>query len=502
MKTKMFIVSTVFIALGMLGLAVWPHYSGVDSAKPVNVEASQVSMASFASSRPAALSPRERARKKLRWLSTPVTADSLFDAVADKQYYIADLLLDAGIDLNSIDEEGRTPLLTAILWKDPKMVQQFLDGGADVNLAGEGYPKPIQVAFSQNDLPLMKKLIERGANVNETNEKGKSLLLEAVASGNTEALELLLTSGASWKASAHDVDNPLHIALKSGRSAVAAKLFDLERADRTEWAPFMKEMLAKALRASDMEMAALLIAHHSKLPKLRGAKQSLLAYSLARNNIKWFRMLLDLGADPNERLVIPAEERFIDEVNEDKLEFYLRSEEGMNILMLAAGLGRLDFVRALLEKGADRSARTANYKMVPLSFAQQNNQTRVILLLLGKDPDPTTHTTRVAISLSDQEAVYYKNGIAAFRTPVSTGKRNFRTPCGEFAVTDKHRVRMSSIYDVEMPYFMRLNGSPVGMHAGHVPGYPASHGCIRLPHEAAKKLFRELEVGTYVTITQ
>ncbi len=501
MKTKMFIALAVLSVVGLLSVFLRPHDSAIDSGKPVNVEAHQISMASFASSRPPPLSPREKAKKRLGWLSTSVSAESLFDAAAEKQYYIAGLLLDAGIDINAIDEEGRTPLLTAILWKDVKMVTQLLDRGADVNLAGEGYPRPIQVAFSQNDLPLMKMLIKRGANVNETDGNGRSLLSEAVASGNTEALELLLRSGASWKASKPDIDSPLHVALRRGHSDIAKTFFKLERANRKEWTPFMKEVFAKALRTSDMNMAALLIAHHSEFPKLRGAKQSLLAYSLVRNNIGWFRMLLDLGADPNERLVIPAEQKFISAVNDDKLAFYLRSEEGTNILMLAAGLGRIEFVRALLEKGADRNARTAKYKMVPLSFAQQNNKTRVILLLLGKDPDPTTHTTRVAISLSDQRAVFYQDGVPVLRTRVSTGKENYRTPTGEFVVTDKHRVRVSNIYDAEMPYFMRLNGSAVGMHAGHVPDYPASHGCIRLPHDAARRLYRELEVGTYVTIS-
>ena len=501
MKTRIFIGSAGLIGLVLLIVAVWLRHTEIDE-KGVNVEVAQVSMASFVSSKPAPMSPREKAKKKLRWLSTPVSARSLFDAAADKQYYITELLLDAGIDINLIDKEGRTPLLTAILWKDTKMAQQFLDSGADVNLAGEGYPKPIQVALSQNDPSLMKTLIEHGANVDERDENGRSLLLDAVASGNTRAVDLLLKSGASLKVFDSDVDTPLHVALKTGQSEMAATLFDFEKEKRTEWTPFMKKMFAKALREADLNMAALLIAHHSEFPKPQGAKQSLLAYSLAHNRIKLFRMLLDLGADPNERLNIPAEQKFIDAVNDDRLTFYLRNENGMNLLMLAAGLGRLEFVQTLLDRGADRNARTAKYRMVPLSFAQQKNQTPVILLLLGKNPDPTTHTTRVAISLSDQRAVFYKNGIPVLRTRVSTGKRNFRTPSGEFVVTDKHRVRISNIYDAKMPYFMRLNGSAVGMHAGHVPDYPASHGCIRLPYDAARRLFREVEVGTYVTISK
>jgi ankyrin repeat protein len=502
MKRKFFTGVTVLGAVSLLGLVLWNSFLRNDSGRTPDVEAGHVSIASFARSKPAPLSRREKARKKLDWLSVTPSAESLFAAAADKQYYTVGLLLTAGVELNATDAKGRTPLLIAIESRDSKMVDFFLNAGADVNIVDNGYPPPLEVALSQGDLPLMKILIDLGADVNATDRSGKSLLLKAVTSKNSDALQLMLKSGAILKASREEADILLQNALKDGQSAIAETLFASEGALRTEWTPFMRETFAKALRTSDRNIAALLVAHHSQFPKPCGATQSLLAYSLAWNDLHSFKTLLDLGADPNESLIIPAEQGFIDAVKDTKLEFYLRNEEGMNLLMLAAGLGRLEFVRALLDKGADRNARTAKYKMVPLSFAQQNNRTPVILLLLGKNPDPTTQTTRVAISLSAQRAVFYKNGVPVLRTPVSTGRKDYPTPSGEFVVTDKQRVRVSSIYDVEMPYFMRLNGSAVGMHAGHVPGYPASHGCIRLPTAAARKLFSEVEVGTYVKITE
>jgi lipoprotein-anchoring transpeptidase ErfK/SrfK len=68
-------------------------------------------------------------------------------------------------------------------------------------------------------------------------------------------------------------------------------------------------------------------------------------------------------------------------------------------------------------------------------------------------------------------------------------------------VTDKKTFHMSSIYKVKMPFFMRLSCRDFGMHEGYVPDYPASHGCIRLPSEAARKFFKEVPIGTLVTIT-
>ena len=67
--------------------------------------------------------------------------------------------------------------------------------------------------------------------------------------------------------------------------------------------------------------------------------------------------------------------------------------------------------------------------------------------------------------------------------------------------TDKKTEHVSTIYKVKMPFFMRLNCRDFGMHEGVVPDHPASHGCIRVPRDAARKLFKEVPIGTLVTIT-
>ena len=69
-------------------------------------------------------------------------------------------------------------------------------------------------------------------------------------------------------------------------------------------------------------------------------------------------------------------------------------------------------------------------------------------------------------------------------------------------ITDKNLVHRSTIYKVDMPFFMRLNCKDFGMHEGVVPGYPASHGCIRLPGAMARRLFKEIPIGTLVSIRE
>ena len=67
-------------------------------------------------------------------------------------------------------------------------------------------------------------------------------------------------------------------------------------------------------------------------------------------------------------------------------------------------------------------------------------------------------------------------------------------------VTDKYKDWKSTIYPAKMPFFLRLSCKDFGMHAGVLPGYPASHGCVRLPEQIAKLMYEKVSVGTPVTI--
>jgi lipoprotein-anchoring transpeptidase ErfK/SrfK len=83
---------------------------------------------------------------------------------------------------------------------------------------------------------------------------------------------------------------------------------------------------------------------------------------------------------------------------------------------------------------------------------------------------------------------------------VSSGMRGYRTPTGKFVVTNKARHHTSSIYGSPMPYFQRLSCQAFGFHVGHCPGYPASHGCIRMPQSKARAFFSTTKVGDPVEI--
>jgi lipoprotein-anchoring transpeptidase ErfK/SrfK len=107
----------------------------------------------------------------------------------------------------------------------------------------------------------------------------------------------------------------------------------------------------------------------------------------------------------------------------------------------------------------------------------------------------------LVIDLSAQRALLYRNGVAIAASTVSTGSKGRRTPTGLFTILQKEVVHRSRTYDdAPMPYMQRLTWKGVSMHAGRVAGYPASHGCIRLPTGFAKRLYSVTKLGTPVII--
>lgn len=108
----------------------------------------------------------------------------------------------------------------------------------------------------------------------------------------------------------------------------------------------------------------------------------------------------------------------------------------------------------------------------------------------------------IAISIEKQTLkVYDTNGLFA-ETPVSTGMRGHATPMGVFSIIQKNKWHRSNIYSgAPMPYMQRITWSGVALHAGALPGYPASHGCIRLPTNFAMRLWSWTRLGARVVVT-
>ena len=108
----------------------------------------------------------------------------------------------------------------------------------------------------------------------------------------------------------------------------------------------------------------------------------------------------------------------------------------------------------------------------------------------------------VIVSLARQLAFVYRNGILIGVTTVSTGMKGHATPTGVFTVLQKKVTHYSNLYDsAPMPYMQRLTWDGIAMHAGNLPGYPASHGCVRMPKAFAKLLYSTTKLGMTVVVT-
>jgi hypothetical protein len=127
----------------------------------------------------------------------------------------------------------------------------------------------------------------------------------------------------------------------------------------------------------------------------------------------------------------------------------------------------------------------------------------------GYDSRPRVHLSGAArpvlaiVSLSDQRISLYGAEGKIQESPISTGATGYETPAGIFSIVQKKEFHTSNLYeDGEMPYMQRITWTGIALHAGNLPGHPASHGCVRLPMQFAQRLFDMTEMGMRVVIVR
>ena len=112
-------------------------------------------------------------------------------------------------------------------------------------------------------------------------------------------------------------------------------------------------------------------------------------------------------------------------------------------------------------------------------------------------------SVRVLVSIPQQRLWVFRGRELIATSPVSTGKRGHATPTGTFPILQKRVEHYSNRYDnTPMPYMQRLTHYGIALHGGRLPGYPASHGCIRLPHRFARRLYGLTDFNTRVIVTR
>ena len=427
---------------------------------------------------------------------SPISADEFVRAMVTHRTSLIDSYFTEGLDPNARARQDRPLILAAVLQQDWKTAQRLLKAGASVDLADERGLTPLMAAAIHGNIEMISALMPLATNIAATDRSGRSALHYAVAAEKTEAMELLLPIISGFGKPCADGRDLLAIALDTGNEKIV-EAFLYRFSPLQEWTSATRRALEAALASGNKDQIRLLLAKHAAPPTAEGRSVPLLAYAIASHNAPLFNLLIECGADPNTVLPAKCDKDFL-ALLPPRLQNYIEGDKDMTSLMLAAGLGDADSVRALLAAGADRNRATARYKMLPLYLAAQTGKWQCTQILLGSGPPPDE--LRIEISLSSQHAAVIKGGVPVFTTACSTGRSGYSTRIGDYVITDKDRSHWSTIYKVEMPYFMRLSCLDFGMHEGVVPDYPASHGCIRLPADAARKLFSEIPVGTLVTV--
>jgi ankyrin repeat protein len=425
-----------------------------------------------------------------------VSAEQFVRAVAMHQSQLINMYFAQGMDLNARVGQDRPVLVSAILHGNKATAQRLIEAGACVDLADANGLTPLMAASLIGDLDLVQRLLPLTTNPAASDHQGRTALHYAIAAARAGVVEVLLPAmpnltqptkdGRTVITMAFEQENPQLVDLILGRIPAAQ-----------QWKPETLQILQAALASGHKDQVKSLLAKHSGPPMEQGKQVPLLGYAIAAGKTAICRMLIDCGADPNTLLPEKCDPEFL-ALLPPRLREYIDGDKGVSILTLAAGLGQCEALHTLLEAGADRNRATLRFKMLPLYVAAQTGKWQCAQILLGGGPAP--EQLRIEISLASQHAAVIKDGISIFDTICSTGRSGFSTRTGDYVITDKDRSHRSTIYKVEMPYFMRLSCLDFGMHEGVVPNYPASHGCIRLPGQAARKLFAEIPVGTLVTV--
>jgi len=138
---------------------------------------------------------------------------------------------------------------------------------------------------------------------------------------------------------------------------------------------------------------------------------------------------------------------------------------------------------------------------VHTSSATVNEEYSKYVWLTSGDDVAASTVNHIVVSLADQRLYAYNGQQLVAWSNVSSGRPGHDTPTGSFTVSEKDVDHHSSLYDnAPMPYFMRLTDGGVGLHAGQLPGYAASHGCVRLPADIAPLIYNKVKVGTPVEV--
>lgn len=400
------------------------------------------------------------------------------------------VLIDARANFNLPDANGLLPLEHAVKTRDFALATELVHAGAS---ARPGiWRNALWQALAQRDAEAAKAWLKLGADPAAPDDQGRLPLEWATLSGDVPLCQVLLNANAP-------TGDSLYLACREGDRGLTGLLLAYGISPNRPRAPWLDTPLNVAIRSGRDDLACLLLEKGAH-PFLRGPEgQTPMNLAIVRRRPVTLEQLLARGADPNIPCLTPALPEFLKHVRTKTMRWVLKNDRNVTPLMVAASTGDTQISMLLLAAGAKTDVTTRNIRYWPINFASSEQDVPMMRVLLGQDP--AHEERRIVISLSEQRArVYSFHGDEILATKVSTGRTGFSTPPGEYVITSKHRDWKSTLYHAQMPFFQRLSCGDFGLHEGVVPGYPASHGCIRVPSGNAAKLYALTKIGDRVRI--
>lgn len=356
-------------------------------------------------------------------------------------------------------------------------------------------PRALPAAVRLKDEAMTRLLLEAGASPNTPAEAAlpEATPLQAVmASGEKGLLALMLDHGAA-------PGSCIEFALSQGDAGLLEMLHErgvpLDQPDAAGNPP-----LVRAVVSGQEDLVRKLLAWGAAPDATGALAQSAYHMAVIQRKSAMVDLLLAGGAKVDAPFVKPAPAALLPLFESEYFTKWYQRDTNLTPLMLAAARGDVAQVRQLLEAGAKRGNQTTEWHRYPVVFACDNAHIGAAQALLGCKPEEGTKKRHAVVSLSRQRVTLFENDKPVRTSKVSTGKKSTPTPPGKYVITDKQVDWVSSIYKVPMPFFMRLSCKEIGLHAGVLPGYPASHGCIRMPRNEVQAFFKLLKIGDPVTI--
>jgi len=462
----------------------------------------------------------------------------------DKGYLnLAQSFVDHGaeVDFYISTDDGKIPASIHFLrTKNKKNFEFVIDNAADLNVRDLKEKSLLQIAIEEGHIDETLKLIKYGANTSELKLADRNTLIELIEKPSQyrlseqqqiNLLAVLIQRGADVNNSHESELTPLTIAMREGNLPVFKLLLQHATMDqRYAWEAIQyqrPEMLRALLQAglkSDSkneegetpllamirqgdteaaEMIRVLLDHGADADQMTPEGQRALFVAIAVHKSITAKALINhpKGADIHVPMLYPVSVEFRQLFDQKGLfDWYCRNIKGLTPLMVAVLSDELYVAEDLIKKGAKRNQRTLA-RSYPIQMAAGMKNVKMQQLILGAPFEDDQQVRNFIIDLSDQKIFLYKKGKLVKSSRCSTGKRRYRTPAGEYVVTDKQKYKVSNIYKgAKMPYFQRLSCKDIGFHQGNTYAGFLSHGCIRLPMSTAKIFFSNSKVGDRVTI--